>query len=94
MLKWILDRCDGRGNAVETAIGAVPTHDAIDRTGLTLSDADMAHLLKVDPAEWVEAVAGQEELIQMFGDRMPKELRDEHDEPRAPHQRAPSRRPI
>jgi phosphoenolpyruvate carboxykinase (GTP) len=79
VLKWILDRCEGRGNAVETAIGAVPTQDAIDRSGLRLSDADMTYLLKVDPAEWVEAVAGQDELIRMFGDRMPAALRDEHD---------------
>jgi phosphoenolpyruvate carboxykinase (GTP) len=80
VLKWILDRCEGKGTAVETAIGAVPPLAGIDRTGLTVSDADMAELLKVDPAEWVEAVAGQEELIQMFGSRMPKELRAEHDE--------------
>jgi phosphoenolpyruvate carboxykinase (GTP) len=80
VLKWILDRCEGKGTAVETAIGSVPAPDGIDRTGLTVSDADMAELLKVDPAEWVEAVAAQEELIQMFGRRMPKELRAEHDE--------------
>ena len=80
VLKWILDRCEGKGTAVETAIGSVPAPDGIDRTGLTVSDADMAELLKVDPAEWIEAVAGQEELIQMFGSRMPKELRAEHDE--------------
>jgi phosphoenolpyruvate carboxykinase (GTP) len=80
VLKWILDRCEGRGNAVDTAIGAVPTLDAIDRTGLSVTDADMAALLRVDPAEWVEAVAGQEELMQMFGDRMPKALRQEHEE--------------
>jgi phosphoenolpyruvate carboxykinase (GTP) len=80
VLKWILDRCEGRGNAVDTVIGAVPTPDAIDRTGLTLGDTEMTALLRVDPAEWVEAVAGQEELIHMFGDRMPKELRKEHED--------------
>jgi phosphoenolpyruvate carboxykinase (GTP) len=80
VLKWILDRCEGKGTAVETAIGVVPAPDGIDRTGLTVSDADMAELLKVDPAEWVEAVAGQEELIQMFGDRMPRELCAEHED--------------
>jgi phosphoenolpyruvate carboxykinase (GTP) len=80
VLQWILDRCAGRGDAAETAIGAVPTIDAIDRTGLSLSDADITELLKVDPADWVEAVLGQEELIRMFGDRMPKALRAEHDE--------------
>jgi GTP-dependent phosphoenolpyruvate carboxykinase len=40
----------------------------------------MTYLLKVDPAEWVEAVDGQEELIRMFGAHMPKALREEHDE--------------
>jgi phosphoenolpyruvate carboxykinase (GTP) len=80
VLKWILERCDGRGEAVETVIGAVPPPSAIDRAGLSLSDADMAELLKVDPAEWVEAIAGQEELMQMFGDRMPRELLGEHND--------------
>ena len=80
VLKWILDRAEGRGDAVDTAIGAVPTEDAIDRTGLSVSDADMKQLLKVDPAEWVEALEGQDELMRMFGDRMPKELRDEHEQ--------------
>src|SRR5687767_9800298 len=80
VLKWILDRCEGRGGSVETAIGAVPTVDAIDRTGLNVSDADMKELLKVDPAEWLEAIEGQEELMQMFGDRMPEALRGEHEE--------------
>jgi phosphoenolpyruvate carboxykinase (GTP) len=80
VLKWILDRCEGRGTAVETVIGAVPTPDAIDRTGLNVSEADMTELLKVDPAEWVEATAGQEELIAMFGSHMPKPLIREHEE--------------
>ena len=80
VLKWILDRCEGRGSAVDTAIGAVPTPEAIDRTALNVTEADMAALLRVDPAEWVEAVAGQEELMHMFSDRMPKELRKEHEE--------------
>jgi phosphoenolpyruvate carboxykinase (GTP) len=80
VLKWVLDRCQGRGSAVDTVIGEVPPVDAIDRSGLKLSDADMTELLKVDPAEWVEAVAGQEELIQMFGSHMPKEIIGEHDE--------------
>ena len=80
VLKWILDRCDGHGSAVDTALGEVPTLDAIDRSGLNVADTDMAELLKVDPAEWVEAVATQEELIHMFGTHMPKEIVDEHDE--------------
>jgi len=77
VLKWILERAEGRGGAVQTAIGAVPSPDALDRTGLAISDDDLAALLKVDPAEWVEAVAGQEDFFKSFGKHMPKGLWDE-----------------
>ena len=78
MLKWILDRCEGTGSAVETLIGHVPTLDAIDRTGTGLTEKDMATLLKVDPAEWVEAVTGQGDFFALFGDRIPKALVEQH----------------
>ena len=44
-----------------------------------MSPEDMATLLKVDPPEWVEAVAAQEQFFKQFGDRLPKELQDEHE---------------
>jgi phosphoenolpyruvate carboxykinase (GTP) len=78
VLKWIVERCEGRGEAIETPIGFVPTVQAIDRTGLDLSEADTAALLKVDPAEWVEAVTGQEYFFDSFGDRLPRAIREEH----------------
>jgi phosphoenolpyruvate carboxykinase (GTP) len=78
VLKWILERCEGRGEVVETPIGCVPGKDAIDRTGTDLTDEAMATLLKVDPAEWAEAVHGQEDFFNSFGAHLPKEMRDEH----------------
>jgi phosphoenolpyruvate carboxykinase (GTP) len=80
VLQWILERCANRAEFTDTAIGQVPTLNAINRAGLSLSDQQMAALLKVDPAEWVEAVAGQEDLITMFGSHFPAALRQEHDE--------------
>jgi phosphoenolpyruvate carboxykinase (GTP) len=79
VLKWIIERCEGRGVATDTPIGLLPTIHAIDRTGLDLSDEVMAALLKVDPAEWVEAVSGQEQFLNGFGGRVPKGIREEHD---------------
>jgi len=79
VLKWILDRCEGRGEVVETPIGYVPTKDAIDRKGTDLTDEAMNTLLKVDPAEWAEAVSGQEDFLNSFGDHLPKEMREEHE---------------
>jgi phosphoenolpyruvate carboxykinase (GTP) len=37
----------------------------------------MKALLDVDPAEWVEAVAAQEEFFHQYGNRLPKEIHDE-----------------
>jgi len=80
VLKWILERCEGRGEVVETPIGCVPGKNAIDRKGTDLSDEAMATLLKVDPAEWAEAVQGQEDFLNSFGSHLPKEMREEHAE--------------
>ena len=79
VLKWILERCEGRGEAVETPIGAIPTKSALDRTGLDLSDESLATLLKVDLADWIEAVNGQEEFFRQYNSHLPAGIREEHD---------------
>jgi phosphoenolpyruvate carboxykinase (GTP) len=79
VLKWILDRCEGNGEAVETPIGYVPSRNAIDRSGIDVSDAAMEQLLRVDHAEWVEAVDGQTHYFAKFGKRVPRGIIDEHD---------------
>jgi phosphoenolpyruvate carboxykinase (GTP) len=80
VLQWILDRCAGRGEAQETPIGLTPTMDAIDRSGLDVSDSAMAELLKVDAHEWADAVLGQREYFEKFGDRVPAGMWEEHHE--------------
>jgi phosphoenolpyruvate carboxykinase (GTP) len=47
VLKWIVDRLDGRAAAVETPIGHVPTPEALDLTGLDLAPADVEAVLRV-----------------------------------------------
>ncbi|NIA31808.1 MAG: phosphoenolpyruvate carboxykinase (GTP), partial [Actinobacteria bacterium] len=47
VLKWVFERCNGSGNAVETPIGNMPALDAIDRNGLNISDKEMEELLNV-----------------------------------------------
>jgi phosphoenolpyruvate carboxykinase (GTP) len=83
VIKWVLERVVGKGAATETAIGYVPTMDAIDRNGIDLSDASLAQLLKVDLHEWGEAIGSQEEFFSKFGDRLPHGMKDEHNALRA-----------
>ncbi len=79
VLLWILDRCDGKAEAVETPIGFVPKAEDIDIEGLDLSLATIKELLTVDKASWLEDVANIKEFYAQIGDHMPKELYEELD---------------
>jgi phosphoenolpyruvate carboxykinase (GTP) len=78
VLKWILERCEGRGEATETAIGYVPKKEAIDTSGVNLSPTALDTLLTVDPAEWHEALSLQHEYFDKFGTRLPTGIREEY----------------
>jgi phosphoenolpyruvate carboxykinase (GTP) len=83
VLKWIVERLDGKGEAVETAIGHVPTVTALDRTGLDLSDEDLAAVLEVDRDEWLAEIPQVTEWFTKFGDKLPAVLWAELDALRA-----------
>ena len=74
VLKWIVERVSGEGKAVETPIGYMPTVDAIDTTGLGISEETMKELLKVDRNEWLKEVESIREHYASYGPKMPKEL--------------------
>jgi phosphoenolpyruvate carboxykinase (GTP) len=79
VLSWMFDRCDGKDNAVETAIGFLPKPDAITAPEGVKPEV-MAELIKVDTAGWKEEISSiRDEHYAKFGDRLPKELYDELD---------------
>jgi phosphoenolpyruvate carboxykinase (GTP) len=80
VLKWVLERVDGTAEAVETAIGRVPTPDGIDTTGLDVSPETLAELLAVDNEAWRGEIPLIEEHFAFIGEYLPSEMRDELDE--------------
>jgi phosphoenolpyruvate carboxykinase (GTP) len=83
VLKWIVERLDGTGSAVETPIGNVPTVDALDLTGLDVDPADVAAALAVDPEQWRAELPQITEWFERFGDKLPGVLWAELDALRA-----------
>jgi phosphoenolpyruvate carboxykinase (GTP) len=77
VLKWILERVEGRGKASETPIGFVPTADALTLDGLDISRATIQELLAVDTAEWQKEAEEIGTFFKKFGSRLPSELREE-----------------
>jgi len=76
ILTWILDRVNGKGAAVETAIGHVPAPGAIDLQGLGVTPARLAQALAVNRDEWTSALEDLEPFYQQFGERMPRAIWD------------------
>jgi len=79
VLKWIVDRLDGRAKGVETVIGTVPTPDALDLDGLELDSADLDELLAVDAAVWRREADLIPAHFERFGEHLPRALWDEHE---------------
>ena len=77
VLLWILDRVEGKGEAVKTPIGYVPKPDAINLSGLGLSKEVAADLLYVDRSEWKAEIESQNEFFSKVGSRLPKEIAGE-----------------
>ena len=74
VLEWIFERSAGRGDAIDTPIGYLPTLDAINVEGLKVSTADMTELLAVNEAEWRAEVPLIREHYAQFKDRTPTRL--------------------
>ena len=78
VLKWMLDRIEGRAQATDTPIGYVPTPDSLDLDGLSIPRKNLDKLLAVDPADWAQEVTATGKFFEQFGDRLPDEIRMEH----------------
>ena len=79
VLDWIIDRCEGKVGADETAIGYLPKAEDINLEGLEgeVTVDSLKSILDVDKALWAEDAKGIEEFYGKFGDKLPKELRAE-----------------
>jgi phosphoenolpyruvate carboxykinase (GTP) len=74
VLKWVFERISGKADAVKTAIGYMPTVDAIDTAGLDVHEDDMRELLKINKDEWLKEVESIREGYTMYGDKLPSAL--------------------
>ena len=78
VLLWILDRCEGKVDAIETPIGFVPKAEDIDIEGLEDVTVDtIRELLTVDNKSWLEDIDNIKEFYKLVGDRVPAELYEE-----------------
>jgi phosphoenolpyruvate carboxykinase (GTP) len=80
VLEWVLDRCAGRANAVDTPIGQMPPPEDIDVRGMSISAEDLKELTAVPRDAWRKEVADLRTYLQSYGERLPPKLLAEVDE--------------
>jgi phosphoenolpyruvate carboxykinase (GTP) len=74
ILKWIVDRCQGRARARETPLGWMPRYEDIDWTGLDFPRETFESLTTVDRQAWRAEILGHEELFIDLHAHLPKEM--------------------
>ncbi|MFT6432936.1 MAG: phosphoenolpyruvate carboxykinase (GTP) [Candidatus Azotimanducaceae bacterium] len=77
VLKWVFERCSGTADAIETPIGNLPTLDAMDFSGLDLSEEAIAELLRVEVDGWLAEIPLISDYFDEYGDRVPPAFREE-----------------
>ena len=79
VLKWAIERIEGRADAVETPIGYVPTPESLDTDGLDMTAEQIQQALNVSTNEWAAEVPQIREWFEKFGDTLPATLWTELD---------------
>lgn len=75
VLKWIVDRCGGRAQGVDSALGVIPRYEDLNWTGLERFDrARYEEIARVDEKAWGAELQLHDELFGKLGGRLPPDL--------------------
>jgi phosphoenolpyruvate carboxykinase (GTP) len=74
VLKWVVDRVNGRAGASESPLGWMPTYEQLDWRGLDFSKASFDAVMTVDPEDWKREILSQEDLFEKLWDKLPREF--------------------
>jgi phosphoenolpyruvate carboxykinase (GTP) len=91
VLKWIIDRVQARGFAVESPLGFMPRHEDIEWNGLDFPADKFYDLMAVGRDAGAAEAQAHEEQFEKFFDRLPKEFVFERELLRSRLWRSPDR---
>jgi phosphoenolpyruvate carboxykinase (GTP) len=74
VLKWVVDRCEGRVSAIESPLGWLPGWDDLTWEGLDFDPKDFFAIMNINKESARQETVDQEELFTRFGDHLPHEM--------------------
>ena len=78
ILKWVIDRVNGRVGAKETPLGLVPELDTFPTDGLSIPRESLQKLFEVKTGEWEEEIRDIGAFFERFGHHLPYEIRNDY----------------
>jgi phosphoenolpyruvate carboxykinase (GTP) len=79
VMKWIIERVEGKANGTTTPIGIVPSAEDLDLDGLDVDASDVNEALAVNADEWRNELPLIEEWFEFVGEKLPTGIKDEFD---------------
>jgi len=83
VLQWIVDRCDDKVSAKETAIGYLPEEGGVDISDLNIAPDVWASLTSINDEQWRQEMDEFGTYLDSYGDRLPATLREQHTQVRS-----------
>ncbi len=75
VLKWIIERCEGKASAIDTAVGKMPRYEDMELKGITgFTKQAFEELTNVDKTLWLDEVKDHARLFGELSARMPAEM--------------------
>ncbi len=74
VLKWMLDRIDGRASGVEHVFGVTPRYDDLMWQGTEFTRSDFDTITSIDEAAWKKEIESHAELFQRLRHHLPASL--------------------
>ncbi|MFZ4535118.1 phosphoenolpyruvate carboxykinase (GTP) [Propionivibrio sp.] len=74
VLKWIIERCEGKVAGQQTVLGVMPNYEDMDWTGADFSKAQFANVTSLDKQTWLGELEGVKEWFGKMGAKLPAKL--------------------
>ena len=77
ILKWAIERIEGKADAVETPLGFTPAPGALDMEGIAMTQEQINEALRVDRDEWRAEIPLIDEWFTQIGPKLPEQMREQ-----------------
>jgi phosphoenolpyruvate carboxykinase (GTP) len=76
VLKWIIDRIEGKAKGQDTMFGVAPTYAEINWNGISFSAEQFAQVTSIEKAAWAEEFKLHDAHFEQLAYHLPQALRD------------------